>query len=280
MKVSLITTLFNEADNIRQFLESYKRQTMYADEFIIVDGGSTDGTAEIIREYAQRKPELAIQLVVDETCSKSRVKGPVARGRNRAIGLARHDIIAVTDAGCLLKAEWLAEITSPFASPRVDVVAGWYLANVSNDFQARYAADFMISADQVDPGTFLPSSRSIAFKKACWAAVGGYPEESLTAEDTVFDIRLKAQGCRMVFNPAAIVLWDCPASPQEAVDKSYAYAVGDGYHRLNLRKFLLRNLLLLFPMTLLLSPRRRRNFVLAYRIMAAYQRGYLKGLLG
>ena len=163
MKVSLITTVFNEAGNIMQFLESYRNQTKYADEFIILDGGSTDRTAEIIRKFAQDNPYLHIDLLIDESCNKKQVNGPIARGRNRAIECSRNDVVAVTDAGCLLTPTWFEQITVPFQSSHVDIVAGWYSANITNDFQALYASTYMRTLAQIDPDTFLPSSRSIAF---------------------------------------------------------------------------------------------------------------------
>jgi hypothetical protein len=45
---------------------------------------------------------------------------------------------------------------------------------------------------EINPATFLPSSRSIAFRKATWEVVGGYPEWLDYCEDLVFDLRLKA----------------------------------------------------------------------------------------
>ena len=42
--------------------------------------------------------------------------------------------------------------------------------------------------------TFLPSGRSIAFKKSAWKEVGGYPENLYTGEDTLFDLKLKEKG--------------------------------------------------------------------------------------
>ena len=52
MKLSIITINYNNAEGLRKTLASVASQT-YADiEHIIVDGGSTDGSVEIIREYA------------------------------------------------------------------------------------------------------------------------------------------------------------------------------------------------------------------------------------
>ncbi len=53
-KISVITVVYNDAKNIRQTMESFFSQTWEEKEYIIVDGGSTDGTAEIIKEYADR----------------------------------------------------------------------------------------------------------------------------------------------------------------------------------------------------------------------------------
>lgn len=52
MKISIITIVYNDAGHIRQTIESVIRQTAFSDiEYIVVDGASTDGTSEIIREY-------------------------------------------------------------------------------------------------------------------------------------------------------------------------------------------------------------------------------------
>lgn len=53
-KVSVITVVYNDVCHIRQTMESFFRQTYGEKEYIVIDGGSTDGTAEIVREYADR----------------------------------------------------------------------------------------------------------------------------------------------------------------------------------------------------------------------------------
>ena len=54
MKISVITVVFNEVNHIRETMESFFSQTWEDKEYIIIDGGSTDGTADIIREYSDR----------------------------------------------------------------------------------------------------------------------------------------------------------------------------------------------------------------------------------
>lgn len=53
-KISVITVVFNDVTHIRATMESFFSQTWEDKEYIVIDGGSTDGTAEIIKEYASR----------------------------------------------------------------------------------------------------------------------------------------------------------------------------------------------------------------------------------
>jgi len=277
IKVSLITTIFNEADNIQAFLESYRRQTKIADEFIIVDGGSLDDSVAIIEKFSNENKKLNIKIIIDRTCSKKNVLGPIAKGRNVAIKNAKNVYIAVTDAGCILDDRWFEEIIKPFNN-NVDVVCGWYEAHIENDFQKIYADIFMPKLENLDIDAFLPSSRSVAFKKSCWAKVKGYPDDTLTAEDTVFDMSLKRHGCSFDFSEKAIVYWSCPKSFKEAIEKADYYARGDGKKRIFLKRFLGRNFFLLFPMNIFMNPLRRKHFKLSYNVMLHYQLGYIKGL--
>ena len=52
MKLSIITITYNNANGLRKTLDSVAAQTFRDFEHIIVDGGSTDGSVKIIREYA------------------------------------------------------------------------------------------------------------------------------------------------------------------------------------------------------------------------------------
>lgn len=52
--ISVITVVYNDVSHIRKTMESCLSQTWHNLEYLVIDGGSTDGTAEIIKEYAQR----------------------------------------------------------------------------------------------------------------------------------------------------------------------------------------------------------------------------------
>ena len=82
-----------------------------------------------------------------------------------------------------------------------DVVSGFFLADAATLFETAMGATVLPDLADVDPATFLPSSRSVAFTRQAWQRVGGYPEWLDYCEDLVFDLRLRAAGCRFAFAP-------------------------------------------------------------------------------
>jgi len=224
---------------------------------------------------------LYIKVIVDKTCSKTYVSGPIAKGRNVAIENANYDYIAVTDAGCILDESWFEEIVIPFKNENIDVVAGWYEANITNDFQEKYADIIMPKLDSVDRENFLPSSRSIAFKKECWEKVGMYPTTTYTAEDTLFDLNMKKEGFNFYFAEKAFVYWDCPFDFMEMINKQFAYGYGDGQLRINKLATIKQLVILAFPIIFLLFNK-KFNFIellIKHAVIFSNVAGYFKGLL-
>ena len=87
-KVSTITVVFNDVKHIRETMESFFSQTWEDKEYIVIDGGSTDGTAEIIREYSDR---LAFW------CSEP--DGGIYDAMNKGINHATGDWISILNSG-------------------------------------------------------------------------------------------------------------------------------------------------------------------------------------
>ena len=222
-RVSLILTVRNEAASIGALLDSLRRQTRAPDEVVIVDGGSTDGTQAQIRAAAAGAP-WPVRLIEQPGAN-------ISQGRNRAIAAAAGPLIAATDAGVRLPPGWLAALVAPFAAPAgatVDVASGFFTPDPQTVFERAMGATVLPAVSDIRPATFLPSSRSVAFRKAAWAAVGGYPAWLDYSEDLVFDLALRAQGCRFVFVPAAVVLFRPRGNLAAFYRQYYRYARGDG----------------------------------------------------
>lgn len=218
MKKSVITTIKNEKQSIDVFLASLFMQSLPPDEVVIVDGGSTDGTIEAINKF--KSQGYPVNLIVEPNAN-------IAEGRNIAIQYAVNDIIAVTDAGCRLDTNWLELITEPFKDPGTCVVSGFTISDPKNVFE-QYAALFSYpKLEDINTETFLPSSRSIAFRRDAWSKVGGYPERFYTAEDTLFDLLLKEAGYDFVFVPEAKVYWRPRSSVLKFFKQMFLYQKGD-----------------------------------------------------
>lgn len=227
-KVSLILTVLNEMQSLRPFCNSLLSLHRLPDEVVICDGGSVDGTFQYLQSFARSVPFL---------CKIFQFPGNIAQGRNAAIRVATYDIVACTDAGCELTPDWLTELISPFESdPEVSVVAGFYVAGGRTLFER--CAGIVSLARRLNPRGFLPSARSIAFRRDAWAAVGGFPEEFCYGEDTVFGLRLRRQGFRFAFAPSAIVRWRPRSNCRHLFQQFFNYAFWDARSGCKTAKYL------------------------------------------
>lgn len=212
--------MLNEGESITRLMDSLVAQARLPDEVIIVDGGSTDDTVTCIERYRERLP---LRIIVRRGCN-------ISQGRNSAIAAAPDDsIIAATDAGVQLTPAWLEQLIQPFdGHPGLQMVGGFFAADPHTTFEVAMGATVLPLADEITPETFLPSSRSVAFRKSAWAQVGGYPEWLDYCEDLIFDINLKAIAPGFAFAPAALVYFRPRGSFRAFFKQYYRYARGDG----------------------------------------------------
>lgn len=172
-------------------------------EILVVDDGSTDRTAEVASAYP------GVTLI------RQAHQGPAA-ARNTGARKASGEILLFTDADCVPERDWVAEMTAPFADPRVAAVKGAYRTRQTGliarfaqvEFEERYALLKRQSAiDFVD-------SYSAAFRTQAFWDVGGFDPAfpCPNNEDVDLSYRLARAGYRMVFNPRAVVYHTHPAT--------------------------------------------------------------------
>jgi glycosyltransferase involved in cell wall biosynthesis len=218
MKISVIATVMNEGETIRRLLDSLCRQTLPPDEVVICDGGSTDNTVAVIESY---RDQLPLRVIVEPGAN-------ISAGRNRAIAAAEGPIIAATDAGVVLTPIWLEELTAPLRLKDAAIAGGWFESDPFTDFEVVLGATVLPRREEIDPERFLPSSRSVAFLKEAWAAVGGYPEWLDYSEDLIFDMALREKYGPFPFAPRAVAYFRPRGSLRAFFRQYYLYARGDG----------------------------------------------------
>jgi glycosyltransferase involved in cell wall biosynthesis len=264
-EVSVVATVKDEADSIESFLTALLNQSRPPDEIVISDGGSTDGTAEAIRR-ATENGRSRVRLVEAPGTN-------IAQGRNRAIASSSGSIVAVTDAGTTPRPDWLERLVRPLESdPEMAVSGGFFEPGGSTLLQRTIAVVITPQLHELSPEGFLPSSRSVAFRRHWWERAGGYPEWLDHCEDVIFDLELKRAGAQIAYAPDARVVWS-PAPSLRAVARQYIrYARGDAAAGLWAGRHAIRYGVYLSFLLLVTRLRRRPS---SFGLMVAVGRPYL-----
>ena len=99
MKLSIITINYNNAEGLRKTMESVLAQTYTEIEYIIVDGASTDGSVDVIRELATRP---TIKWVSEKDTG-------IYNAMNKGIRMATGEYIQILNSGDILAADDVTE---------------------------------------------------------------------------------------------------------------------------------------------------------------------------
>lgn len=117
MKLSIITINFNDADGLERTIKSVISQTFNDYEFIVIDGGSTDGSVDVIKKY-----EKHIDYWVSER------DGGIYPGMNKGLRQAKGEYVNFMNGGdCYHSAEVLQNIFSLDAD--ADIITGTHSEN-------------------------------------------------------------------------------------------------------------------------------------------------------
>ena len=197
MRVSVVVPVYNGAGRVGACLQAIFRQSLAPDtyEVIVVDDGSTDGTARVVGGYPAR---LLAQP-----------RQGAAAARNRGLFAARGDLVLFTDADCEPAPDWIEQMCAPFDDARVGGVKGVYRtcqrSLVARFVQMEYEDKYrrMAREQTID---FI-DTYSAGYRREVVQAVGGFDTSfpAASVEDQELSFRLAKAGQRLVFQPAARV---------------------------------------------------------------------------
>lgn len=197
MKVSVIVPVHNNQESIKKCVEALLGQNYPNNgyEVIVVDDGSDDGTAGVVKAYP-------LKYIYQKN------QGPAA-ARNRGAGEAKGDIILFTDSDCVPDGNWISEMVKPFKTHDVVAVKGAYKTNqraltarfAQIEFEERF--NMLKKAGSID----MVDTYSAGFRRDVFLEMKGFDTSFPVAnnEDTELSYRMSRLGFRMVFNPNAIV---------------------------------------------------------------------------
>jgi biofilm PGA synthesis N-glycosyltransferase PgaC len=195
--ISLLIAAYNEQDVINAKLENvlaldYPIEKL---QIIVVADGSSDNTPDIVRSYMKRGVELSYQ--------------PERRGKmaaiNRAIPIARNEIIVFSDANNMYSPKTLRELVKPFSDPRVGGVSGSKNLLDSRDALTRadslyWQYESFIKTQETRLGSCTGVSGEIlAIRTSLFQA----PPDWIINDDFFISMNILKQGYKVVYAPEA-----------------------------------------------------------------------------
>jgi glycosyltransferase involved in cell wall biosynthesis len=227
--ISVVVTVRNDRAAVGELLDALAGQDRTPDEIVVVDGGSDDGTLELLRTSSR--------VTVVELPGAN-----ISAGRNEGVRRAAHARIACTDAGCRPVAGWLGALAGALDGG-AELAAGVYRVAARTPFERCLAASLYPSIEEIGSASpplvwshrlfgrafaaRLATGRSMAFTRRAWESVGGFPEDLYAGEDVTFSAAVVDGGTVAELVPEAEVRWR-PRPTWRANARMYrTYARGD-----------------------------------------------------
>jgi lipopolysaccharide/colanic/teichoic acid biosynthesis glycosyltransferase/glycosyltransferase involved in cell wall biosynthesis len=194
-RISVVIPAYNAARTIERCVTAVRQQQFDPAQYevIVVDDGSSDGTAELAAQAGAR-------IIRQE-------RGRPAAARNAGTRAAQGEIICFTDADCFPRPDWLANLVAPFDNPAIAGGKGVYDTEqrelvarfVQIEYEDKY--DLLRQQERID---FI-DTYAAAYRRAVLQANDGFDERFPYLEDQELSFRLAARGYQMVFTPTAVV---------------------------------------------------------------------------
>jgi glycosyltransferase involved in cell wall biosynthesis len=195
MKVSIITVVYNGKETLRQTIESVLSQDYPSIDYWVIDGGSTDGTLELLKEYEGR-----IQYISEKD------RG-IYDGMNRGLAKISGEVVGMVHSGDVYpSADVIRSVVECFDRNDVDAIYGdkQYVDPISSKI-VRYwvAGDYKRSKWLFG---WMPPHLSFYVKKSVYDRLGGYRLDLSTSADYEWMLRaLYKEQISVVYLPKLLV---------------------------------------------------------------------------
>ena len=217
--VSIIVPVYNEEATIalcvKSLLDQDYPQNRY--EVIIVDNGSKDASAEIVRRYPVR------------LLSETSIQSPYA-ATNRGIEASRGDFLAFTGSDCIASRDWLTNLLRGFVSPEVGGVAGEIKAVDQHNAVSKYEElNHHRNEKFVNDNIYLPfaATGNVMYRRSVFDQIGLFDETFFSGGDVELSWRMQmATTLKLKYQPLAVVEHFNCRTIREYFKKPKKYAMG------------------------------------------------------
>jgi cellulose synthase/poly-beta-1,6-N-acetylglucosamine synthase-like glycosyltransferase/peptidoglycan/xylan/chitin deacetylase (PgdA/CDA1 family) len=219
--VSVIVPAYNEKEGIEAAVRSLAGGDYPDIEVVVVDDGSTDGTAAIVERL--HLPNVRVVRVPN---------GGKANALNTGVALARSDLIVTVDGDTIFEPDSIRMLVQPFADPSVGAVAGNVKVGNRDKMVAgwqhiEYVIGFNLDRRLYEVLNCMPTVPGAigAFRREALDRVGGISDETL-AEDTDVTMALLRDGWRVVYEEHAKAWTEAPATMEQLYRQRYRWSYG------------------------------------------------------
>jgi cellulose synthase/poly-beta-1,6-N-acetylglucosamine synthase-like glycosyltransferase/peptidoglycan/xylan/chitin deacetylase (PgdA/CDA1 family) len=220
--VSVVIPAYNEAAGIAATIRSVVTSRYRGRiEVIVVDDGSSDGTAAIARDL--RIPN--VRVISQPNSGK-------AGALDRGIAETRSDILVLVDGDTIFQADTLGRLIAPLAAADVGAVSGNTKVGNRRGFlggwqHLEYVMGFNLDRRLFDMLGTIPTVPGAigAFRRAALGTAGGVSADTL-AEDTDLTMTLCRSPWRVVYAPKAIAWTEAPSGLRQLWQQRYRWSYG------------------------------------------------------
>ena len=222
--VSVLLPAYNEGKVIAKTLESILcSEHTGAMEILVIDDGSTDQTASVVQEIAQR--DARVRLLSQANQGK-------AVALRTGLAAAHHEVVVMLDADTQFQPDTISQLVAALADPQVAAVSGHAKVGNLDTFIARcqdleYTCGFNLDRrafDQLNCITVAPGAVS-AFRRSSIEEAGGISTDTL-AEDTDLTLNLHRLGYRVAYASKAIAWTEAPEQFTTLAKQRFRWAFG------------------------------------------------------
>src|SRR6201996_1227756 len=202
MFFSIIIPLYNRPQEIKELLETLTLQTYKQFEVLVIEDGSVDDAAEIVKEFADR---LAIRYFVKPNSGQGFT-------RNYGFERAKGDYFVIFDSDCLIPEDYFQVVNDSLNTNWLDAYGGPDASHpsftpVQKAISYSMTSPFTtggIRGNKKGIGQFHPRSFNMGVSRAVWEKAGGFII-TRSAEDLEYSIRIHSLGFKIGLIPDAKV---------------------------------------------------------------------------
>ncbi len=223
LPVSVIIPAYNEEKVVASTIERILNSDYGNIEVLVVDDGSQDKTADVVRARFGGNAKVTLVSVAN---------GGKARALNTGLARAKGDIVVALDADTEFNRDTISRLVRWFGDPAVGAVAGnAKVGNRINTVTRWQALEYIVAQNlerralaALGTITVVPGAVG-AWRRAALEEIGGYPVDTL-AEDQDLTIALQRAGYKVRFDGSAIAWTEAPATMRSLAKQRFRWTFG------------------------------------------------------